>query len=582
MRSVPLMLLLACLSGCSVQCSTKKGRSRSNPLSFQGGGAESWVIQGKTYQIKHTYYAKTGSTLAYTIEYMPAMLPDLPDDTDLIAALAFPVAEHAYKNQLYKRLKVSKVGQGSLKVSAIRVALIPPAGCQSPGRGISWSLKRIAEATETGPVTGAPGSTPRRDRPYRVAMFDLAPAGNAPPEKWIGVGVAASLRGLLLRVPELVPVPGSLLPDPAGTKADGARERRVVELAQASRCDCVVLGTCSATGEALRFDLRTFDGSTGKLLAETTVDGSKHDLLGSLPKLASSLVAALLEAARDAGMAPEGADGPHEPSEDAFADWGTKDPVAYEEWCRAMGAQDPRDRLRWLTAAIERDAKYADAYLERGAVYCLADVHSPAIADYDRAIRLRPDSAGAYANRAISKLALRDVEGALKDCGKAIELNPRLAMAYTARGMALRVGGRDLGEQEKAFTRALGLVPLLPDAHAYRGAVRFDLRKLRGSIEDENLAIELRPACVEAYKMRGVASLTVGDLTGAVRDLSRVIEMRPSDKDAYRCRGGALYLQGKNSAALADLRKAKEMGMQVDPDFLQRVARHATEDQQQR
>jgi len=572
MRQLAIALLLTCISGCQVQCSTKNRGNRSKPLSFQGGGAESWVIQGRTYQIKQTYYAKTGNTLAYTIEYMPAMLPDLPDDADLIGAVAFPVAEHAYKNQLYNRMQVAKVGQGSLNVSAIRVALIPPAGSQSPGRGVAWSLAEIAKRAE---VSSAAGSTAGKERPYRVALFELAALGNPRPERWVGSGVAESLRNQLSQVPGLVPVPGPLLCSIAETKADAVMEFRAGELARASHCECVVLGTCSAKGEALRYELRIFDGTTGKLLAETAVDGSKGDVLGSLPELASFLMPQLLKAARNAGIAPEGNQGPTGPDGDGLAHWGTGDPVAYEEWCRAMASQDLKDQRRWLDAAIERDPKYAESYVYRGSICLLGGGPGSAIADYDRAIRLRPDYALAYANRAASKLALRDGEGALEDSEKAIQLNPWLATAYNVRGLALRFARRSLEEQGKAFSRAIELEPLDGSAYRNRAMVRLGRNMLRRSIQDCNTAIELQPNRDQPYWVRGEASLRLGDLSGAVRDASQAIKFNPRNPIVYRDRGFALYLQGKNSQALTNLRKANEMGMQVDPGFLQRVARQA-------
>ena len=59
-----------------------------------------------------------------------------------------------------------------------------------------------------------------------------------------------------------------------------------------------------------------------------------------------------------------------------------------------------------------------------------------AIADYCRAIELDPRAAAAYCNRGIAKKAKDDSEGAIADYNRAIELDPKDATAYYNRGIA--------------------------------------------------------------------------------------------------------------------------------------------------
>jgi len=47
-----------------------------------------------------------------------------------------------------------------------------------------------------------------------------------------------------------------------------------------------------------------------------------------------------------------------------------------------------------------------------------------ALADYNRAIELKPDMAAAYNNRAEIKRAKADLEGALADFSRPLNLNP--------------------------------------------------------------------------------------------------------------------------------------------------------------
>ena len=61
---------------------------------------------------------------------------------------------------------------------------------------------------------------------------------------------------------------------------------------------------------------------------------------------------------------------------------------------------------------------------------------SNAIADYTKAIELKPDFVDAYNNRGLAKANLQDYRGAIADYNKAIELTPDYANAYYNRGSA--------------------------------------------------------------------------------------------------------------------------------------------------
>jgi len=77
----------------------------------------------------------------------------------------------------------------------------------------------------------------------------------------------------------------------------------------------------------------------------------------------------------------------------------------------------------------------ASTYNNRGLAKGKLGDFEGAIADCDKAIELNPKSASAYNNRSINKASLGDFEGAVVDCDKAIELNPKPAY-YTVRGIA--------------------------------------------------------------------------------------------------------------------------------------------------
>jgi len=73
--------------------------------------------------------------------------------------------------------------------------------------------------------------------------------------------------------------------------------------------------------------------------------------------------------------------------------------------------------------------------------------HEVAIQKLTEAIKLQPKTSSFFATRAESFLALKKLNAAIKDCNRALELNPDSAKAKKTRGKALRY----LGKYSEAF-----------------------------------------------------------------------------------------------------------------------------------
>jgi tetratricopeptide (TPR) repeat protein len=100
----------------------------------------------------------------------------------------------------------------------------------------------------------------------------------------------------------------------------------------------------------------------------------------------------------------------------AFADsvsdcqWATDDPKVVIEACSAV-LSDNKAAKPWM-------------YFNRGLAFKLLGELEQAISDYSKAIELDPSYAAAYANRGNVRLLSNDVVGALADYRMAIKLDP--------------------------------------------------------------------------------------------------------------------------------------------------------------
>jgi len=225
---------------------------------------------------------------------------------------------------------------------------------------------------------------------------------------------------------------------------------------------------------------------------------------------------------------------------------------------------DNRGAIADYDRAIKLKPYYSLAYNSRGLAKSNLGDNQGAIADYDRAIQINQnwgafDSnyfglSSAYYNRGNAKLNLGDNQGAIADYDRAIQLEPN-ADAYYSRGLAKY----NLGDKQGAiadYNQALKLNPNNASVYFYRGLAR---RDKQGSISDYNQALKLNPNNEVYYFARGNAKSNLGDTQGAIADYDQAIKLKPDYAGAYFYRGKAKSNLGDNQGAIADYQKAAEL-----------------------
>ena len=92
------------------------------------------------------------------------------------------------------------------------------------------------------------------------------------------------------------------------------------------------------------------------------------------------------------------------------------------------------------------DIKLAEIFFDRGNEYLDQDDLDRAIAEFDKAIQLNPNLTGAYHNRGYAFGMKGDLDRAISDLDKAIQLDPNYALAYSNRWLAYaQIGVRNAG-----------------------------------------------------------------------------------------------------------------------------------------
>lgn len=113
-----------------------------------------------------------------------------------------------------------------------------------------------------------------------------------------------------------------------------------------------------------------------------------------------------------------------------------------------------------------------------------------AVAKYDSALTLVPNSKAMYVNRALARIEVKNYSGAIEDCDKAIAIDFLLAEAYFVRGYVNHLVKENIKSLED-FDQAILLDPSHVDAFYNRAVVKKDLKDFVGACKDLEVAIQL-------------------------------------------------------------------------------------------
>ena len=165
----------------------------------------------------------------------------------------------------------------------------------------------------------------------------------------------------------------------------------------------------------------------------------------------------------------------------------------------------------------------------------------------------------AYYNRGLAYMNAGQLDLALNDYNKAIELKPKYTEAYVNRGNILRDNGRQ-DEALNDYNKAIEINPIFSIAYFNRGILFMNQNRVNEALSDYNKTIEIRPTYYKAYSNRGVLFVNEKRYEEAIRDYSSAIDLQPDYSIAYYNRAMAKYYAGKKEEGCLDMQKAASQG----------------------
>jgi tetratricopeptide (TPR) repeat protein len=234
-----------------------------------------------------------------------------------------------------------------------------------------------------------------------------------------------------------------------------------------------------------------------------------------------------------------------------------------------------KDCLALLNGFVEKEPNFAAAYNNRGNAYSELNQLEAAIEEYSKAIELNPEDAEAYYNRGNVYRKLKRYTRAIEEYSRAIEKNPNFAIAYGNRGVSYRI----LSQYENAFKDYNKVIELNPNdfvAYNNRGYAYAQLNQHETAIKDYDKAIGLNPNYVEAYNNRGIAYAQVNQRGGAIEDFNKAIELNPEDATAYYNRGLAYVESNQHNKAIEEYDKVIKLNPNDAAAYNSRGVTYAT------
>ncbi|KAK5045234.1 TOM (translocase of outer membrane) complex component [Exophiala bonariae] len=223
-----------------------------------------------------------------------------------------------------------------------------------------------------------------------------------------------------------------------------------------------------------------------------------------------------------------------------------------------------------LEESVELEENTGKGQLQRGLIALTkktAEAYETASKAFKEAITLGDlgeHEAYALSMRATFLYLEGDLEKALEDLNKAIELQPSLTQAHIKRAsMHLEAGDKDLAAQ--GFEQAIAQNKDDPDIYYHRAQLHFILGEYADAAKDYQKSIDLDREFIYAHIQLGVSQYKLGSVASSMATFRRTIKNFSQVPDVYNYYGELLIDQQKYEEAIERFETAIDLERQTKP-----------------
>ncbi len=162
------------------------------------------------------------------------------------------------------------------------------------------------------------------------------------------------------------------------------------------------------------------------------------------------------------------------------------------------------DAERQFNTVVQLEPGFAHGWDGIGQALMFQGEFEESLYYFDKAIELRPTLAAAYSHRALARVNLNDLDGALRDAKQANRLDDEEIDPYIVMGRVQALQG-DASEALQNFNIAVEKAPDDGGTYWWRGRFWRDVAQdFQSALADFNRAIELDPAIASIYLDRAI------------------------------------------------------------------------------
>jgi tetratricopeptide (TPR) repeat protein len=209
----------------------------------------------------------------------------------------------------------------------------------------------------------------------------------------------------------------------------------------------------------------------------------------------------------------------------------------------AAQTQNPQKAVDLIAKAIKINPNHAATYCNRATALKELKRFDAALASYDKAIALKPDYVVAYCNRANVLKDLQRRDAALAGYDRAIALKADLAEAHFGRGNVLEAV-QQFDAALASYDRAIAIRADYAEAHFSRGNVLKQLQQFEAALASYDRAVSIKGQYAEAHCNRGYVLKELGQMEAALASYNRAISAKDDFAEAFYNRSTALLLSG--------------------------------------
>ena len=201
-------------------------------------------------------------------------------------------------------------------------------------------------------------------------------------------------------------------------------------------------------------------------------------------------------------------------------------------------------------AILAREPRHFDALYWLALIKLRGQRPTEALPLLDRAIEVNPRSALALNARGSALRSLKQPEAALECYDRALAVEPDEVNVLNNRGNVLK----DLGRHQDAiacYERAIAVQGEFPEAHFNRGLAFEAMGDYAKALVCFDQALGLRPNYAEAWNSRGIVLQNQKHLNEALASFEEALRHKPIYPDALSNRGAALHALERYDEALA-------------------------------